>query len=59
LPTCSSTARRLIAAGRIPVDEPTVLCITGNGLKTQEPLVDALPLPPAIAPRIEEFEKVL
>jgi threonine synthase len=54
-----ATARRLIAEGRIPRDEPTVLCITGNGLKTQEPLVGALPLPPAIAPRIEEFEKVL
>ncbi|HEY2747107.1 MAG TPA: threonine synthase [Polyangia bacterium] len=54
-----ATARRLIADGRIPRDEPTVLCITGNGLKTQEPLVAALPLPPAIAPRIEEFEKVL
>jgi len=35
------------------------LCITGNGLKTQEPLVAALPLPPPIAPRIDEFEKVL
>jgi len=54
-----ATAKRLIAEGRIPADEPTVLCITGNGLKTQEPLVGALPLPPAIAPRIDEFEKVL
>jgi len=54
-----AAARRLIAEGRIPADEPTVLCITGNGLKTQEPLIDALPLPPAIAPRIDEFEKVL
>ena len=34
-----ATAARLIAEGRIPADEPTVLCITGNGLKTQEPLV--------------------
>jgi len=54
-----ATAKRLIAEGRIPADEPTVLCITGNGLKTQEPLVAALPLPPPIAPRIDEFEKVL
>jgi threonine synthase len=54
-----ATAKRLIAEGRIPPDETTVLCITGNGLKTQEPLVGALPLPPPIAPRIEEFEKVL
>ena len=54
-----ATARRLIAEGKIPADEPTVLCITGNGLKTQEPLVAALPLPPPIAARIDEFEKVL
>jgi threonine synthase len=54
-----ATAKRLIAEGRIPPDETTVLCITGNGLKTQEPLVGALPLPPPIAARIEEFEKVL
>jgi threonine synthase len=54
-----ATARRLIAEGRIPKDEPTVLCITGNGLKTQEPLVAALPLPTPIPPRIDEFEKVL
>jgi threonine synthase len=54
-----ATARRLIAAGKIAVDEPTVICITGNGMKTQEPLVAALPLPAPIAPRIDEFEKVL
>ncbi len=54
-----ATAKRLITDGRIPKDEPTVLCITGNGLKTQEPLVAALPLPTPIAPRIDEFEKVL
>ncbi|MGZ3425491.1 MAG: threonine synthase, partial [Polyangia bacterium] len=54
-----ATCKRLIAEGRIPPDETTVLCITGNGLKTQEPMIDALPLPQPIAPRIEEFEKVL
>jgi threonine synthase len=54
-----ATARRLIADGKIAPDELTVICITGNGLKTQEPLVAALPLPPAIAPRLDEFEKVL
>ena len=54
-----AAARRLIAEGKIARDEPTVLCITGNGLKTQEPLVAALPLPTPIAPRIDEFEKVL
>jgi threonine synthase len=54
-----ATAKRLIAEGKIARDETTVLCITGNGLKTQEPILPALTLPPAIAPRIDEFEKVL
>lgn len=54
-----AAARRLIAEGKIATDESTIICITGNGLKTQEPLVAALPLPPAIAPRIDEFEKIL
>jgi threonine synthase len=54
-----AAARRLIAEGRIPPDEPTVICITGQGLKTQEPLVGALPAPPLIDPRIEAFEKLI
>jgi threonine synthase len=52
-------ARKLIAAGKLPTDEPTVVCITGNGLKTMEPLQErARPLD-VIAPRIEEFERVI
>jgi threonine synthase len=54
-----ATAKRLIAQGLIAPDETTVICITGNGLKTQEPLVAALPLPSPIPPRIEDFEKIL
>jgi threonine synthase len=54
-----ATAKRLIAEGKIARDETTVLCITGNGLKTQEPLQGAFHLPPPIAPRLDEFEKVL
>ncbi len=54
-----ATAKRLTAQGAIPPDETTVLCITGNGLKTQEPLVESLPQPKPIAPRIEEYEKVI
>jgi threonine synthase len=54
-----AAARKLIASGALPADEPTVLCITGNGLKTQEPLQErARPLP-VIAPRIDEFEKLI
>jgi threonine synthase len=54
-----SATRRLIADGKIPADEPTVICITGQGLKTQEPLVGALPAPARIDPRIDEFEKLI
>jgi threonine synthase len=54
-----AAAKRLIAEGRIPPDEPTVICITGQGLKTQEPLAArAAPLA-AIAPRIDAFEKII
>jgi threonine synthase len=54
-----ATAKKLIAEGRIPGDEPTVLCITGQGLKTLEPLAAATAKPPVIPPRIEEFEKLI
>jgi threonine synthase len=54
-----ATAKRLIAQGKIPADEPAVICITGQGLKTQEPLVSALPAPPCIDARIEAFEKLI
>jgi len=54
-----AVAKVLIARGLIHPDEPTVICITGQGLKTQEPLVAVMPPPPVIAPRIEEFESLL
>ncbi len=36
-----AVAQKLIEQGRIDRDESIVLCITGNGLKTQEPLARA------------------
>lgn len=54
-----ATARRLIAEGVIPADEPTVLCVTGQGLKTQEPLAAGAPPLEVIPPRIDAFEKLL
>jgi threonine synthase len=50
--------RQLVAAGRIGRDEPTVACITGNGLKTQEAIAPALAAPPVIAARLSEFEAI-
>ncbi len=53
-----ATAQRLIADGAIGADEPTVVCITGNGLKTQEAVAPSLPPPPAIAPRLSDFDSL-
>ena len=37
--------QKLVQQGRIKPDEVTVICITGNGLKTQEALADHFPKP--------------
>ena len=54
-----AVARKLIEQGKIDRDGSTVLCITGNGLKTQEALVDRLAPPVVIAPTLEAFESVV
>jgi threonine synthase len=54
-----ATTKRLIEAGTIPKDEPTVICVTGQGLKTTDPLIGVLKQPQVIAPRIDEFERLL
>lgn len=51
-----AVARKLLAQGRIDPDGSTVLCITGNGLKTQEAIVGHLERPVVIKPTLEEFE---
>jgi threonine synthase len=49
-------ALRLIASGHIAKDDgPVVICITGNGMKTQDPLVGKLPTPALIGPRLGVF----
>lgn len=50
-------ARKLYREGRIAPDETTVLCITGNGLKTTDVLAGGYAAEEAIAPRISQFEK--
>lgn len=52
-------AQKLIESGRIPKDEAIVLCITGNGLKTQEAIADRLSKPPIIKPSIKEFDALM
>ena len=52
-------ARKLYEQGRISPDETTVLCITGNGLKTTDVLADKYETAVPIPPKIAEFEKYL
>ena len=54
-----AVAQKLIEQGRIGRDEEIVLCITGNGLKTQEPLLERMQKPVVIKPTLEEFEALL
>jgi threonine synthase len=53
-----AAARKLIEQGRIPRQEPIVLVITGNGLKTTDALAERAAAYPVIEPRLEAFEKV-
>ncbi len=51
--------KKLIETGKIPRDESTVMCITGNGLKTQEALVGRTASPHHIKPNLASFEEIL
>jgi threonine synthase len=52
-------ARKLFAQGRIQPEETTVLCITGNGLKTTDVLMEQYETEEPISPKFAEFEKYL
>ena len=54
-----AVTQKLIEQGRIDRDESIVICITGNGLKTQEPLLERMARPVVIQPTLEEFETIL
>ena len=51
-----AVARKLIEQGRIPRNEEIVLCVTGNGLKTQDAIADVIESPVVIEPSLESFE---
>jgi threonine synthase len=51
-----AVARKLIEQGRIPRNEEIVLCITGNGLKTQDAVAEVIENPVVIEPSLESFE---
>jgi threonine synthase len=50
---------KLIESGRIPRDESIVVSITGNGLKTQEVVVNELVQPRVIEAKLSEFDALL
>lgn len=52
-------ARKLYQEGRISPEETTVLCITGNGLKTTDVLAGKYEAEEPIRPKIAEFETYL
>jgi threonine synthase len=51
------TAGKLYRQDRILPEETTVLCITGNGLKTTDALAGVYEAEQAISPKLAEFEK--
>ena len=54
-----AAAKRLIEQGRIPRDESLVLCITGNGLKTQEAVASSLKVRLHIKPTLRSFDEAM
>jgi threonine synthase len=52
-------AQKLYRQSRISPDETTVLCITGNGLKTTDVLVGKYETEAPIPPKLAEFDKYL
>jgi threonine synthase len=57
--TTLAVAIKLIRQGRIPRDQSTVICITGNGLKTIEAVEHALPTLPVIEAKLSAFDELL
>ena len=57
--TTLAVAMKLIQSGRIPRNESIVISITGNGLKTQEVVVDELVQPRVIEAKLSEFDGLL
>jgi threonine synthase len=57
--TTLAAAIKLINSGRIPRDESICVCVTGNGLKTVEVVVDHLDMPVSIPPKLDAFDRFI
>ena len=55
----AGVAAKLIQQGRIGKDETTVVCITGNGLKTTDAIAADFPATEVIEPKLDAFEALL
>ncbi|MEE9259119.1 MAG: threonine synthase [Nitrospinaceae bacterium] len=53
-----AVTQKLVKQGRIKPDELTLICITGNGLKTQEALAGHYAAPAIIEPKLSSFEEI-
>ena len=54
-----AVARKLAAQGRLAADGPTVLCITGNGLKTPDAVSAELDIGPVIDARLADVARLV
>lgn len=55
----TGVAAKLIQQGRIRPDATTVVCITGNGLKTTDAIAADFPATEVIEPKLDAFEALL
>ncbi|MHB1021501.1 MAG: threonine synthase [Acidobacteriaceae bacterium] len=55
----TAVTAKLYAQGRIGADDTTVICITGNGLKTTDALQGRYATERAVRPRMADFEEYL
>jgi threonine synthase len=55
----TAVTAKLYAHGKIGRDETTVICITGNGLKTTDALAGCYAEEPAVRPRLADFDSYL
>ena len=53
-----AVTKKLIELGKLPTDELTVISITGNGLKTQDAIINSVKKPDIIDPNIDNFEEL-
>ena len=54
-----AVTKKLIEQGKLPRDESIVICITGNGLKTLEAVMDKVEKPCVIDANIESFNAIM